>query len=351
MGTGKNKKTYHEININTLLFGDKVTVFDYKETEHEITLFMKSRSIQGTCPFCGVVSNQYHSTYHRILQSTPIRRKTTYYDIVAYKFNCINPECTHKVFMENLTFTRPSQTRTNELTCIILAVSLFMSNEGASTILKEMGIRVSNDTIGRLYQRISIEDTTAIQAVGIDDVAIRKGQTYATAIYDMTDHHMIALLDGRNSETLKNWLKKHPKIKLVARDRASAYANAISDILPECTQVADRFHLLQNHIDRMKDIFKEELPEKFYIENNQLLKDTPELEKRLRVPVEPEVFSTVVYDNTPPLDKAGKPIKFDDTSFHPGRKRSKIEAERRKKNSRKSLLSGQNGKVPRKQQP
>ncbi len=73
-----------------------------------------------------------------------------------------------------------------------------------------MGILVSNDTIGRLYSRLSIEDATDIQAVGIDDVAIRKGQTYATAIYDLADHHMIALLEGRESEALKEWLKDHP---------------------------------------------------------------------------------------------------------------------------------------------
>lgn len=105
--------------------------------------------------------------------------------------------------MESLPFASPSQTRTDELTCIILAVSLFISNEGASTILKEMGIHVSNDTIGRLYNRLSIEDATDIQAVGIDDVAIRKGQTYATAIYDLADHHMVALLDGREADTLR----------------------------------------------------------------------------------------------------------------------------------------------------
>ena len=34
----------------------------------------------------------------------------------------------------------------------------------------------------------------------------------------------------------------HHKVRIVARDRASAYATAISEILPDCIQVADRFH-------------------------------------------------------------------------------------------------------------
>ena len=92
-----------------------------------------------------------------------------------------------------------------------------------------------------------------------------KLRTYATAIYDLKDHHLIALLNGRDADTLKDWLKGHQKIRLVARDRASAYATAINEILPECTQVADRFHLLQNLLGYLKEIFKEEMPSSVYI--------------------------------------------------------------------------------------
>ncbi|WP_243182837.1 transposase, partial [Clostridium gasigenes] len=119
--------------------------------------------------------------------------------------------------METLNFASASQVRTTELTSLILAVSIFLSNEGASKVLSLIGVKVSNDTIKRIYDKIIIDDEPNVEAVGIDDVAIRKGQTYATAIYDLNDHHLIALLDGRDAETLKKWLKNHKKIKLIAR--------------------------------------------------------------------------------------------------------------------------------------
>lgn len=100
--------------------------------------------------------------------------------------------------------------------------------------------------------------------------------------------------------------------------------------------MADRFHLLQNLIDRMKDIFREELPEKFYIKDGKLLDETPDVEKRLKIPQDSEAFHGIAYDNSPPLDHTGSPVMFDDTTYHPGRARSKKEAENRKKNSRKS---------------
>ena len=77
---------------------------------------------------------------------------------------------------------------------------MFLSTEGASKVLALLGIKVSNDTIQRLYDRIAFIDNPDVDEVGIDDVAIRKGQTYAIAIYDLKDHHLIALLEGRGQK-------------------------------------------------------------------------------------------------------------------------------------------------------
>ena len=177
--------------------------------------------------------------------------------------------------MEPLSFASASQVRTNSLNALVLAMAMFMSNEGASTVLSLMGVAISNDTIQRLYDRIEFKNDPDVEAVGIDDVAMRKGQKYATAIYDLKDHHMIALLEGRDGAPLKEWLKGHKKIRLVARDRASAYASAISEVLPECTQVADRFHLMQNLLDKMKDIFKNEIPSTIFIKDGAVLDKAP----------------------------------------------------------------------------
>ena len=55
--------------------------------------------------------------------------------------------------------------------------------------------------------RIEFIDDPDVEEIGIDDVAIWKGQSYATAIYDLRDHHLIALLGGRDGGPLKEWLK------------------------------------------------------------------------------------------------------------------------------------------------
>lgn len=140
-------------------------------------------------------STKLHATYRRTLQDIPIRCKRTYLHANVYKYNCENPDCDCKVFMEALPFAKASQVRTDALNTLVIATSMFLSNEGASKVLSLLGIQISNDTIQRLYDRIEFVDNPDVESIGVDDIAIRKRQTYATAIYDLKDHHLIALLD------------------------------------------------------------------------------------------------------------------------------------------------------------
>ena len=138
--------------------------------------------------------------------------------ILNYFWHYIPCTGKHSILRFQGMIIKTSQVRTDALNSLILWVSMFLSNEGASKVLALLGVTVSNDTIQRLYDRIVFVDDPDIEEVGIDDVAIRRGQTYATAIYDLKDHHLIALLEGREVDNLKEWLKKHKKIKLVTRD-------------------------------------------------------------------------------------------------------------------------------------
>lgn len=301
---------YQETTDYSFLLGKNHYIYKYLEDDNTLHLFVKSRPHEAVCPFCGIASRSLHATYERILQDTPIRCKQTYLHANVYKYNCENPDCDCKVFMEDLPFAKASQVRTDALNSLILGVSMFLSNEGASKVLSLLGVKVSNDTIQRLYNRIEFIDNPDVEEIGIDDVAIRKGQTYATAVYDLKDHHLIALLEGRDAETLKEWLKNHQKVRLVARDRASAYAAAINAVLPECIQVADRFHLLQNLLEHLKDIFKADMPANIYIKNGKILEQEPEKVLHEKVP-DYTYLSTLDYDCTPPKNSDGSERIFD----------------------------------------
>lgn len=322
---------YQETTDYTFFIDKNYFVYDHKEDDDVLHIYIKSRQDTCRCPECGMESHKLHATYERTFQDTPVRCRQTFLHANVYKYDCLNPECSCKVFMEDLPFAKASQVRTDALNTLVLGVSMFLSNEGASKVLSLLGVQISNDTIQRLYDRIEFIDNPDVEEIGVDDVAIRKGQTYATAIYDLKDRHLIALLDGRDGKPFREWLENHKKIRLVARDRASAYASAISAVLPDCVQVADRFHLLQNLLDRMKDIFKAEMPKEIFIQGGEIL-DEPPVKVQREQAFDPSVLEYLDYDNSAPLDEKGSPVEFDDRKRNLNSRQYKKQAESRKKN-------------------
>ena len=301
---------YHSFNFNDFLLGKNYIIYDLKELNRKLYFYIKSRPHGCACPKCGTISRTFSATYHRVLQDTPIHNKQTYLDIDCYKYRCLNSNCPQTVFVERLPFANSYQVRTNALNTFIVASSILLSNENTSHTLKMLGVSVSNDSIQRLYDQIKFIDDPNIKAIGIDDIAIKKGNNYATAIYRIDNHQMMTLLKGREVQSVKDWLKRHKKITLVARDRESAYAKAIDQELPKSIQVADKFHLLQNLIRHLDNILKLKLPSTIFIQHGKILEKPPQTRNRQRL-CPPELLDNLYYDNTPPTDSSGKRILFD----------------------------------------
>src|SRR5712691_6352178 len=58
----------------------------------------------------------------------------------------------------------------------------------------------------------------------------------------------------RESATVEAWLKEHPEVDIVSRDRGKEFAKAATLGAPQAQQVVDRFHMVKNLSEVLREI-------------------------------------------------------------------------------------------------
>lgn len=147
---------------------------------------------------------------------------------------------------------------TNRATKRLQDILIEVSARKGAYIATLINLKISSSTALRLVEQMPLPIIESVNVLGIDDWAIRKGTTYGTILVDNETQRVIGVLKGRDGSLLKDWLKDHPEVKVVTRDRASSFSKAVIDVLPDCVQVADRFHLYKNMSDCAYEVIKSE---------------------------------------------------------------------------------------------
>ena len=306
-------------------------------------VILYSNSKMAFCPHCGKPTNKRApggpSSDPRMFWDTPIRFGIpTLVEIWGVKkYVCENQECPQNQFTETFSCVLPYKQFSIKLTGMVIAMAALTSYHGGQDLWKLSGIRISDQTIRRLVLGLNFPDDINITMAGIDDVADRRGCTYYTIVYSLEDHRLLAIVDGRDGSELIKWLDKHKEIRLLCRDRGSAYSNAIDQWAEEngvkVTEVADRFHLIKNMIDQLKEHCASSLPLHFgIIEKDgtaRIVEKDSEMPRKKAFAkgagLTPEQINAYDenYDNSP-YDKNNNPITFEMPSSGGTKKENKV---------------------------
>ncbi len=194
--------------------------------EQTVLVHLHATSLTARCPQCGTAGSRVHSRYQRTIVDLAFGGRSLTLKLLVRKWICPEALCSQHIFAERFPEVVQRYARmTDRLIKALQSTGVLTNGADAAQIASSFGMPTTAKTIIRRVLQLPLPSEGSVYKVGVDEWAWKKGHRYGTILVDLEKRRVVQLLADRSVETSKAWLRKHPEIDLVSRDRGKLQKN------------------------------------------------------------------------------------------------------------------------------
>ena len=251
----------HNKFITDLMNLPDLVATDLIQTEEYLVFVADYQKDYVKCPVCGKKADKVHDRKVQMVQDTPLRDKKVAIRLVKKRYSCSH--CGKRAIPKRIESITKYSRKTERFKMHLLKQT---DSRDYSRVAKEHGLSYTSiqnsvhSKLDALIKEAQLATLDEVEAISIDEFAIKKKHKYAVALTDPINGKLIDILTSRKKDDLIEYFNTWPEklreqIKYFSMDMWSPYKAVAETVFPNAKIVVDKFHLvtaINNALDKLR---------------------------------------------------------------------------------------------------
>jgi transposase len=217
---------------------------------------------KGACSMCGKRSPGYDHLPTRLFDFIPLWNISVIFKYAPRRVSCP----VHGIVVESLPWGNGKHHTTTAFQVFLSQWARLLSWQEVARRFGTTWDTVWGSIVSVVDYGLAHRDLSGIQSIGVDELAIGKGHTYVTLVYqiDAGVRRLLWIGKNRTAKTLLRFFQmfgtaRSAIIHYVCTDMWKPYLKVIARKIPQALNILDRFHIMKKFGEAIDDVRRKEM--------------------------------------------------------------------------------------------